>query len=133
MATRSFIAKYDYIAEEYTAIYCHWDGYVSGVGLTLRGHYNTDEKVTTLLTYGDISALREDINATKVESYQVVQGDKDAVAVTFKYFSQMVEHYRRINCEFGYVWQGGLWECYDLEPQRIDLYADHLTNEGINV
>ena len=46
MATRSFIAKYDYIAEEYTAIYCHWDGYVSGVGLTLRDHYNTDEKVT---------------------------------------------------------------------------------------
>ena len=133
MATRSFIAKYDYLLDEYTAIYCHWDGYPSGVGATLRDHYNSSGHVDTLLTYGDISSLREDTNDTKAVSFQVVQGDKNAVAVTFKYFSDMVEHYRRINCEFGYVWQGGLWECYDLEPQRIDLYADHLTNEGINV
>ena len=126
MATRSFIAKYDYLRDEYTAIYCHWDGYPSGVGATLRDHYNSAGQVDTLLTYGDISSLREDTNATKADSYQVMQGDKDAVAVTFKYFSQMVEHYRRINCEYGYVWNQGLWECYELDPVRIDLYAENL-------
>jgi len=126
MATRSFIAKYDYILDEYTAIYCHWDGYPSGVGVTLRDHYNSSGHVDTLLTYGDISSLREDTNETKAESYQVVQGDKDAVAVTFKYFTQMVEHYRHINCEYGYVCNQGLWECYELDPVRIDLYAENL-------
>lgn len=128
MATRSFIAKYDYILDEYTAIYCHWDGYPSGVGATLRDHYNSTGQVDTLLTYGDISALREDTNATKAESYQVVQGDKDAVAVTFKTFAYMVEHYRGIWCEYGYVWNNGLWECYNLEPQKINLYELEAAN-----
>jgi len=128
MATRSFIAKYDYILDEYTAIYCHWDGYPSGVGATLRDHYNASGQVDTLLTYGDISSLREDTNATKAESYQVVQGDTNATAVTFKYFSQMVEHYRRINCEYGYVWNQGLWECYELDPHQINLYEMEAAN-----
>lgn len=127
MATRSFIAKYDYILDEYTAIYCHWDGYPTGVGLTLRDHYNSTGQIDTLLTYGDISSLREDTNETKAESYRV-RGDKNVDAVTFKYFTQMVEHYRGMNCEYGYVWQDGLWECYELDPHKIDLYADHLTN-----
>ena len=126
MATRSFIAKYDHDKNEYTAIYCHWDGYPAGVGVTLRDHYNSSGQIDTLLTYGDISSLREDTNETKAESYQVVQGDKDAVAVTFKYFSDMVEHYRRVNCEFGYVWMDGIWECYALDPHQIDLYAENL-------
>lgn len=123
MATRSFIAKYDHNAEEYTAIYCHWDGYPKGVGVTLRDHYTSSGQIDTLLTYGDISSLHEDINATKADSYQVTQGDKDALPITFKWFSDMVEHYRRVNCEYGYVWQGGLWECYELDPHKIDLYA----------
>jgi hypothetical protein len=126
MATRSFIAKYDRNENEYTAIYCHWDGYPEGVGVTLRDHYNSTGQVDTLLTYGDISSLRDDTNETKAESYQVVQGDTNATAVTFKYFTQMVEHYRRINCEYGYVWNNGLWECHALEPQQIDLYAENL-------
>ena len=126
MATRSFIAKYDHDTNEYTAIYCHWDGYPQGVGVTLRDHYNASGQIDTLLTYGDISSLHEDTNATKASSYQVTQGDKGALPITFKWFSDMVEHYRRVNCEFGYVWTDGIWECYALDPQQIDLYAENL-------
>lgn len=28
-----------------TSIYCHWDGYIEGVGVTLQLAYNTAEKV----------------------------------------------------------------------------------------
>ena len=128
MATRSFIAKYDTDANEYTAIYCHWDGYPEGVGFTLRDHYNSTGQVDTLLTYGDISSLHEDTNDTKAVSFQVTQGDTNAVAVTFKYFSQMVEHYRRVNCEFGYVWEDGKWNGYALDPQEINLYELEAAN-----
>lgn len=38
-------------------IYCHWDGYFSGVGKTLFLHYKTKEKVESLLALGDISSL----------------------------------------------------------------------------
>ena len=41
-----------------TAIYCHWDGYIEGVGVTLQLAYNTAEKVEELLKLGNISSLR---------------------------------------------------------------------------
>ena len=40
-----------------TGIYCHWDGYVEGVGVTLQLAYNTAEKVEKLLALGDLSVL----------------------------------------------------------------------------
>jgi hypothetical protein len=38
-------------------VYCHWDGYVEGVGLTLVENYNTIDKVEELINLGDISSL----------------------------------------------------------------------------
>ena len=40
-----------------TSIYCHWDGYISGVGVTLQLAYNTAEKIEKLLELGDLSSL----------------------------------------------------------------------------
>lgn len=42
-----------------TSIYTHSDGYPSGVGKTLREHYNTEDAVRTLLSLGDLSVLGE--------------------------------------------------------------------------
>jgi len=38
------------------SIYCHWDGYVNGVGKTLFEHYDR-EKLKSLIELGDISSL----------------------------------------------------------------------------
>lgn len=40
-----------------TSIYCHWDGYIEGVGATLQLAYNTVEKIEKLLALGDLSSL----------------------------------------------------------------------------
>lgn len=40
-----------------TGIYCHYDGYIEGVGATLQLAYNTAEKVEKLLKLGDLSTL----------------------------------------------------------------------------
>lgn len=56
MATRSNIG----ILNEdgtITAIYCHWDGYPEGVGLTLVNHYQDEDKVRELLSLGSLSIL----------------------------------------------------------------------------
>lgn len=61
MATRSTIA----IENEdgsVTSIYCHFDGYFTGVGLTLDEHYRDREKVQSLIALGDLSSLGEHIN-----------------------------------------------------------------------
>ena len=60
MATRSNIG----ILNEdgtITAIYCHWDGYPEGVGLTLVNHYPDEDKVRHLISLGSISVLGEEV------------------------------------------------------------------------
>ena len=39
------------------AIYCHFDGYPAGVGITLAGCYATQERVEALLELGSLSSL----------------------------------------------------------------------------
>jgi len=60
MATRSAIGFVEYDGS-ITAIYCHWDGYLEGVGNTLLKHYNNTYKVLDLLELGDISSLGEEL------------------------------------------------------------------------
>ncbi|WP_299548704.1 hypothetical protein [uncultured Helicobacter sp.] len=59
MATRSyiFVSEGKSFTDQVKGIYCHWDGYVEGVGKTLKEHYNTDELANALINLGDISSL----------------------------------------------------------------------------
>lgn len=116
MATRSFIARYDRATNEYTAIYCHWDGYPEGVGVTLRDHYTDDFMVKVLVNSGGLSTL-ENTLATNVP----LRSNHEP-SIIFTAFSQMAMHYQNMWCEYGYVWIDGEWECYKLEPTRINLY-----------
>lgn len=47
-------------------IYCHWDGYLEGVGKTLFENYNSGIKVRDLMALGDISSLDIEIEGCKV-------------------------------------------------------------------
>jgi hypothetical protein len=62
MATRSKIAIENQDGTV-TAIYCHWDGYVDGVGKTLFENYDR-EKLEQLIELGDISSLGETLDET---------------------------------------------------------------------
>lgn len=59
MSTRSAIIMKT--PEGFTGIYCHFDGYPSGVGAILEKHYDTPEKVAELIALSDLSALREKV------------------------------------------------------------------------
>jgi hypothetical protein len=104
MATRSFIARYNPDTNDYTAIYCHWDGYPEGVGVTLRDHYTTDEKVKFLIDNGDISSLRDTVVETAEDSYKN-RGDRNTDSRTFKTLDEMMDYYRHMWCEYGYLWE----------------------------
>jgi len=56
MATRSTIAI-QYEDGTIESVYCHNDGYLSGVGETLLENYTTPEKVEEILALGDHSSL----------------------------------------------------------------------------
>ena len=62
MATRSRIAIENQ-DETVTSVYCHWDGYLQGVGKTLFEHYDR-EKTEQLIELGSLSALDKTIGDT---------------------------------------------------------------------
>lgn len=48
------------LSNDYIGVYCHWDGYLDGVGNILKRVFNTYEKVLNLIIGGDISYLAQD-------------------------------------------------------------------------
>jgi len=45
-------------------VYCHYDGYYTGVGKMLQTHYKDLEQVKALISLGDMSSLEENIEKT---------------------------------------------------------------------
>lgn len=60
MATRSRIAIEDQTGKV-RSIYCHWDGYPSNNGRILLEHFQTQEKVESLIKLGSISSLNKNV------------------------------------------------------------------------
>ena len=120
MATRSFISRFNPETEMYESIYCHWDGYPQGVGVTLRDKYSYGDEPAVLMTFGDISSLRDTLFETMKEAYKL-RGDSDVDAKIFRFMSEMMDYYRGMSCEYGYIWRDGKWLCYALDPQEINL------------
>ena len=127
MATRSFIAYQTPDRKGYEAIYCHWDGYPQGVGLTLRDHYTTLDNATQLVWLGDISSLKETVEDTAEDSYSM-RGDAEKAPLEFKTMNEMIEHYRSIWCEYGYIFMGDEWTCLSLNLQTVNLYELEAVN-----
>ena len=63
MATRSNIAQL-LPDDRVQVIYCHFDGYMSGVGRTLTKHYKTTDRVAELIALGDIVVLDKHLYPT---------------------------------------------------------------------
>ena len=66
MSTRSRIAIENQNGSV-TSIYCHFDGYISGVGKLLKEYYTTQAKVEALIELGDISSL--DMTPSSTSAY----------------------------------------------------------------
>lgn len=71
MGTHAFIGLKE---ERITFTYCHFDGYLEGVGVLLHKYYNTLEKVKELLDMGNLSGLESSIE--KSHFYKEGYGQK---------------------------------------------------------
>jgi hypothetical protein len=83
MATRSTIAIENNDGTV-SQVYCHWDGYLEGVGKTLLEHYNTREAVEKLLAGGSISSLGEYVSDDE-KSFDKKHDDEDDYTVYYTY------------------------------------------------
>lgn len=109
MSTDALVAHK--IDGEYVCIVINFDGYLEGVGVTLREVFNTDEKIQELMALGNCSSLSGAKELSEVVAYARDKGEKqdEVSSMNFDTFYDALSHY---NCIFSYVWDGETWTAY---------------------
>ena len=117
--------------------YCHYDGYPEGVGSTLVQHYNTEDKVKELVSFGDMSYLASEIhpegehNFEKPEQgvtvfYNRDRGETDVDSVVTTMDEYLSVQYS--SCiDYLYVFIGSNWWVYNnLKKNKWELVKTFL-------
>lgn len=140
MGTRSAIVEKTE-SGEYRGIYCHWDGYLSHNGRILLEHYNNPQKVSELISLGDISSLGPRVSP---EENEVHSYDKPIQDITVSYFRDrqedkddvtttvgrtLEEVLGCIDYSYAYVFINNEWYLYDYEQILVKLSEIELTDE----
>lgn len=128
MSTRSTIAIVRKDGTR-TAIYCHWDGYIEGVGTTLQLAYNTAEKVEELLKLGNLSQLEYHLEPTdETHSFDTPQK-----GICIAYHRDRGEAFRQSDCqnEFNYTFdeEEAVWY---VEKETFERDTEAMEFLGIN-
>ena len=107
----------------YRHIYCHWDGYLEGVGLTLLENYTTKEQVNELLDLGDCSTLGESLEDSEFYGRDRYESGADAGVVDG--YDDLLDECH----DYCYIFVDGEWTVnYTGVGERLSL-ADELRKE----
>jgi hypothetical protein len=105
------------------SVYCHFDGYVDGVGKVLINHYTDIEKIRKMIFLGDMSSLAESVECPEGHSYE---NRKEGFSVFYgrdrgETGIHSVTHSEDIWPDYGqdyeYLFKGGQWLIRYDEPQ----------------
>lgn len=143
MSTRSFICK-EQPDGSYYGIYCHSDGYLTYNGAMLLDHYSDVQKVDELLSFGDMSILREKIHpdSTRPHSFDYDKQQRDVCVFYGRDRGEKETSARILTpemikdswCEYLYVFgKDGVWRYCEIlsevEPKAEDLIS---VQSGLN-
>ena len=129
MATRSRIGI---VLEDDSILsaYHHWDGYPEWLGVTLKKHYNTDEKVAELIDGGNMSTCWStrvwddekqgyvDKETYSPEYYVEEHKNDNEIPILSKSLGELVEI--DMGEEYVYLWFMGEWNCYSVSRRHDD-------------
>ena len=103
MSTNSVVA---YLRSDGSIVssYVHYDGYETGVGMTLLEHFNDDKSALGVAVGGYYSSLSEDLDASLRDS---VHNDVPEMFDSMTEFEEYLMENSHL--EFGYLWTGGKW------------------------
>jgi hypothetical protein len=108
------------------SIYSHWDNYPSWAGRILRTHYNTREKIESLIDGGDVSCLWTDErwdgsgDGSYGPNHYAYRGDDCPPRLDAN-----LNEYLSDGEEYAYVFTNGEWVCYDLHetPKIVEIHS----------
>ena len=103
MSTNSVVA---YLRSDGSIVssYVHYDGYETGVGMTLLEHYNDDKSALGVSVGGYYSSLSEDLDASLNDSVHNEEPEMFDSMDEFEMYLMENSH-----LEYGYLWTGGKW------------------------
>ena len=128
MATRSNIAIENQDGSV-SAIYCHFDGYIDGVGKILQENYNTREKMEQLIALGDISSLGETIEETV--AYHRDRGEELQEPMQHKTVPLYFED-QNSDIEYSYCFTlGGQFLVQQTRSKQVALLEEALEGEDV--
>ena len=104
MGTAAMIGIYNKKDGTVTASYCHYDGYVAGVGRTLVESYNTQYDAEVVAKGGYLSALYDDYLEARKEA---VHQDPATVFESVDHFLKEGGNYA--GADYLYLWDGYGW------------------------
>ena len=141
MATRSTISV---VTKEgkVQQIYCHWDGYLSYNGRILKEFYNTLDKALELVSFGDMSSLREKCIPDPEYSHTFDQPQQDVSVyygrdrqesnVDAEVYSNIGEYCEKLpREEYDYLFYEGKWYLVD-DKSVIELTDELLEDEDFD-
>ncbi len=117
MATRSRIGL-RLAGDAILSVYHHWDGYPEWLGVTLRKNYTTKDQVAELLDGGDISCLESDTNWERQKCEPHVLYYNARGEDTEPRLDTNEQDFFDNNEEYAYIFDNGIWECYDLHYDK---------------
>jgi hypothetical protein len=153
MGTRSRIGVMH--GDNVKSIYCHYDGYLEGVGATLLKHYDS-AKANHIVALGDMSSLQAEIGEKHAFSKHDVPGievrvhndewctfygrDRGEKGVEFKVaqtFDEFLEQCYNCGAEYYYIMRDGTWYCgdtYGSSPlsTKLTVLADALQAQTVD-
>ena len=103
MSTNSVVA---YLRSDGSIVssYVHYDGYETGVGMTLLEHFNDDKSALGVSVGGYYSSLSEDLDASLRDSVHNEEPEMFDSMEEFEMYLMENSH-----LEYGYLWTGGKW------------------------
>lgn len=89
------------------SIYHHWDGYPTGVGVTLMNHYDDYEKAVNLMLFGDASTINADSENDTIEFYNYWRNDDwtSVMPMNFKNINELKTSVRNGWEEYLYIYK----------------------------
>jgi hypothetical protein len=143
MATRSAIGVMH--GEKAKVVYCHWDGYIDGVGRTLLEHYDSP-KANHLVALGGISSLGSEVvipegvehsyDAPHADITVFYNRDRGEAGNEFLVCDSDEDMFNNFGCDYFYIMRDGVWYVSQGKEYGWSLLSDEvraLTDETVEV
>lgn len=101
------------------SIYCHWDGYIDGVGFALRDNFGTQELAEAVVALGDCSTIAGAADIDAIEAIEAYHRDKgeDWADVKPQTYPTMDAAFADADTPYVYMFVDGKWLAWEYGDQ----------------